>query len=182
MTSWRRRSNVVMMLCVSMTSWRRRSDVFTSLCVTRTHDVYTTSIQRRCNVMTLHRRWGDVVLTSCARWVSWVEFGLWSITVLVLYLPISKYSDRQTDRLTRANNANTDQRRLIRVYTVNNSSSTLYCSLYFYFPSDHWLSPISRKIVFRLNWCWGGVGWLLQLKSHSETETSNFVFFLFFFL
>ena len=25
------------------------------------HDVYTTSFQRRCNVMTLHRRWGDVV-------------------------------------------------------------------------------------------------------------------------
>ena len=23
----------------------------------------------RCNVMTLHRRWGDVVLTSCACWV-----------------------------------------------------------------------------------------------------------------
>ena len=35
----------------------------------RAHDVYTTSAQRRCNVMTLHRRWGDVVLTSCARWV-----------------------------------------------------------------------------------------------------------------
>ena len=30
------------------------------------HDVYTTSAQRRCNVMTLHRRWGDVVLTPCA--------------------------------------------------------------------------------------------------------------------
>ena len=27
----------------------------------QTHDVYTTSSQRRCNVMTLHRRWGDVV-------------------------------------------------------------------------------------------------------------------------
>ena len=25
------------------------------------HDVYSTSYQRRCNVMTLHRRWGDVV-------------------------------------------------------------------------------------------------------------------------
>ena len=30
----------------------------------RAHDVNTTSPQRRCNVMTLHRRWGDVVLTS----------------------------------------------------------------------------------------------------------------------
>ena len=34
------------------------------------HDVSTTSPQRRCNVMTLHRRWADVVYTSCARWVS----------------------------------------------------------------------------------------------------------------
>ena len=33
----------------------------------RANDVYTTSAQRRCNVMTLHRRWGDVVLTSCVR-------------------------------------------------------------------------------------------------------------------
>ena len=32
------------------------------------HDVNTTSPQRRCNVMTLHRHWGDVVFTSCARW------------------------------------------------------------------------------------------------------------------
>ena len=35
----------------------------------RAHDFNTTSAQRRCNVMTLHRRWGDVVLTSCACWV-----------------------------------------------------------------------------------------------------------------
>ena len=35
----------------------------------QTHEVYTTSPQRRCNVMTLHRRWGDVVQTSYARWV-----------------------------------------------------------------------------------------------------------------
>ena len=27
----------------------------------RAHDVNTTSLQRRCNVMTLHRRWADVV-------------------------------------------------------------------------------------------------------------------------
>ena len=31
-----------------------------------TYDVNTTSPQRRCNVMTLHRCWGDVVFTSCA--------------------------------------------------------------------------------------------------------------------
>ena len=33
------------------------------------HDVNITSPQRRCNVMTLHRHWGDVIFTSCARWV-----------------------------------------------------------------------------------------------------------------
>ena len=31
----------------------------------RAHDVNTTSPQRRCNVMVLYRRWGDVVYTSC---------------------------------------------------------------------------------------------------------------------
>ena len=42
----------------------------------RAHDVHTTSAQRRCNVMTLHRRWGDVVITSCARWGSlYFEFA-----------------------------------------------------------------------------------------------------------
>ena len=40
----------------------------------QTHDVYTTSPQRRCNVKTLHRRWDDFVKTSCARWdVSWLH-------------------------------------------------------------------------------------------------------------
>ena len=37
------------------------------------HDVNTTLPQRRCNVMTLHRRWGDVVFTSCARWDLWLR-------------------------------------------------------------------------------------------------------------
>ena len=32
------------------------------------HDVRMTSDQRRCKVMTLHRRCYDVILTSCARW------------------------------------------------------------------------------------------------------------------
>ena len=32
----------------------------------RAHDVNITSPERRCNVMTLHRRWGDVIFTSCA--------------------------------------------------------------------------------------------------------------------
>lgn len=32
------------------------------------HDVYSTSLQRRCNLMTLHRRWYIVASTSCAHW------------------------------------------------------------------------------------------------------------------
>ena len=41
------------------------------------HDVNITSPQRRCNVMTLHRRWGDVIFTSCARWVCIVLYQHW---------------------------------------------------------------------------------------------------------
>ena len=44
----------------------------------RTHDVYTTSSQRRCNVMTLHRRWGDVVYTSCACLEDSVQYRMYS--------------------------------------------------------------------------------------------------------
>ena len=41
------------------------------------YEVYTTSAQHRCNVMTLHRSWDDVVLTSCACW----EYAIvWSLT------------------------------------------------------------------------------------------------------
>ena len=36
-------------------------------------------IQRRCNVMTLHRRWGAVVLTSCACW------GVFGVNTTSLY-------------------------------------------------------------------------------------------------
>ena len=36
----------------------------------RAHDDYTTSHQRRCNVMTLHRHWCDVVSTFRARWAN----------------------------------------------------------------------------------------------------------------
>ena len=41
------------------------------------HDAYTTSLQRRCNVMTLHRRWGDIVLTSFARWGAYLYQVYW---------------------------------------------------------------------------------------------------------
>ena len=59
-------------------------------CPQRAHDVYTTSAQRRCNVMTLHRRWGDVVLTPCACWVGSETFlcawsGFVSLSLLTLH-------------------------------------------------------------------------------------------------
>ena len=43
----------------------QRHDV-ASTASTSLHDVNITSPQRRCKVMTLHRRWGDVIFTSCA--------------------------------------------------------------------------------------------------------------------
>ena len=36
----------------------------------RAHDVIMTSYQRRCGVMTSHRRLSDVIMTSCACWDS----------------------------------------------------------------------------------------------------------------
>ena len=42
---------------------------YSNLNTQRAHDVNITPPQRRCNVMTLHRRWGDVIFTSCACWV-----------------------------------------------------------------------------------------------------------------
>ena len=48
-----------------------RSTMFANAPSQRAHDVNIMSPQRRCNVMTLHRRWGDVIFTSCARWVLW---------------------------------------------------------------------------------------------------------------
>ena len=40
----------------------------------RVHDVKMTSYERRCDVMTSHRRWYDVILTPYAHWdVAWHE-------------------------------------------------------------------------------------------------------------
>ena len=47
-------------------SLQRRCNVMTLHRRWGDHDVNITSPQRRCNVMTLHRRWGDVIFTSCA--------------------------------------------------------------------------------------------------------------------
>ena len=41
-------------------------DVMMTKSTQRAHEVNITSPQRQCNVMTLHRRWGDVIFTSCA--------------------------------------------------------------------------------------------------------------------
>ena len=46
------------------------------------HDFRSTSYQRRCDVMTSHRRRSDVILTSCARWAC-VERTPILITMLV---------------------------------------------------------------------------------------------------
>ena len=67
----------------------------------RAHDVYTTSAQRRCNVMTLHRHWGDVVLTSCARWGRATSSLFHNKVITVLdwihrYKPIIRQRTRQT--------------------------------------------------------------------------------------
>ena len=43
--------------------WKLRANAVLSQ---RAHDGYATSAQRRCNIITLHRRWGDVLITSCA--------------------------------------------------------------------------------------------------------------------
>ena len=51
-------------------------DVEATLYLRYVHDVNITSPQRRCNVMTLHRRWGDVIFTSCARWVMHFKYCL----------------------------------------------------------------------------------------------------------
>ena len=64
------------------------------------HDVYTTSPQRRCNVMTLHRRWDDVVWTSCARWD--LSLFVMSWPTLLLLAELTKWlieSTKQTVRL-----------------------------------------------------------------------------------
>ena len=45
---------------------RRGYDVASTLRRRYIYVVNITSPQRRCNVMTLHRRWGDVIFTSCA--------------------------------------------------------------------------------------------------------------------
>ena len=42
----------------------------------QTHNLKTMSYQRRCDVMTSHRRWYDVVLTSYVCWVALLCFLL----------------------------------------------------------------------------------------------------------
>ena len=49
---------------VQTTSLQRRCNVVL------THNVQTTSLQRRCNVVTLQRRCNDVVVTLCVCWAS----------------------------------------------------------------------------------------------------------------
>ena len=48
-------------------SYRRRQTP-TSRTSQQAHNIKMTSYQRRCDVITSHRRWYDVILTSCAHW------------------------------------------------------------------------------------------------------------------
>ena len=41
------------------------------------HNFKITSYQRRCDVITSHRRWYDIILMLCACWVGWSE-SLWA--------------------------------------------------------------------------------------------------------
>ena len=50
----------------------------------RAHDVTMMSYERRCDVMTSHRRRSDVILTSCACWVSFTEILLTFVTAETL--------------------------------------------------------------------------------------------------
>ena len=52
-------------------------------CTQQAYDVYTTTPQRRRNVMTLRLRWADVVLTSCACWVTFVVFWEMNLNIRV---------------------------------------------------------------------------------------------------
>ena len=99
MTLHRRWGNVIFSIDVEATlylrPWRKYNVASTSMQLhdvastlrrryIYVHDVNITSPQRRCNVMTLHRRWGDVIFTSCARWdMLWVLIRIASEVLLM---------------------------------------------------------------------------------------------------
>ena len=76
--------------------WQRLRQTHTQ----RAHNVYITSHSRRSNVMTLHRRWNDIVLTLRVCWEC-VVFG-----------QISSYSKSQTQNFLR-------MRTLKNIYTLS---------------------------------------------------------------
>ena len=62
---FRKSNNISCESSVRWFTWNVKS-CFLRIKTQRAHDVNITSPQRRCNVMTLHRRWGDVIFSSCA--------------------------------------------------------------------------------------------------------------------
>ena len=58
---------------------------------------HMTWMQRRLNVMTLHRRWGDVVLTSCARWGNTALSTRLHVHVIALRSMVSRASKLALD-------------------------------------------------------------------------------------
>ena len=84
----------VCIITVPAGTWRKYNVVSTSM---QRHDVNITSSQRRCNVMTLHRRWGDVIFTSCARWglsspseIAYQCITLWQVSINLYWLTVNK--------------------------------------------------------------------------------------------
>ena len=61
---------IILLICLITAGWF-------GMYSQRAHDVNITSPQRRCNVMSLHRRWGDVIFTSCACRV--ITLVLWRV-------------------------------------------------------------------------------------------------------
>ena len=79
-----------LLTCTHQSSWRRKKDVSLDTPLLWA-DVYTTSLQRRCNLMTLHRRWGGIVYTSCAHWKSAVNTHELLIHNMYTYKVMKKY-------------------------------------------------------------------------------------------
>ena len=62
------------------------------------HNNTMTSYQRRCDVITSHRRWYDVILTLCAHWVRCVL--MWKIRFLTLRLILINYEPEELSAVT----------------------------------------------------------------------------------
>ena len=115
-----------------------------SLSSQRAHDVYTRSAQRRCNVMTLHRRWGNVILTSCACWVScpqklcfnaWIRNSWRRSSVRWMWLFISLLVCHYIVKYNRVNKKKKKKKKKIWTYPPQKSNYAMSCLPYLLFLS-----------------------------------------------